>query len=198
MTLLHGDFYKKNIELIGTPDAARATVAADRVLRSAVLDNAALNRVNAEPAKSVPADLDSHIRPVNDPVRHPSALVLVVRAFSGTETKLQALCAVEGLTFWGEAIAQVIEFCAENQDLADLDSLKARAPQALLRNVGGARDSGVRSFGSTLTPLSPHAMAFVEAVARRERVGRAVAATLILHRNIALALAAFTADRGRA
>lgn len=195
MTLLHGDFCNKNIDLIGTPDQARAAVAADRFLRSIVSGGDGANRVNADLVKSVPGDLPP-ARPMVDPVVHPRALVMAVRATPATESKLQRLCAALGLTFWGEAIAVVVEFCAANPGHVSLSDLRARAPVGLMGNKGAACEAGSAPTRGVQTPLSVEAMAFVDAIARRERVGRAVAATLILHRNIGPVLAAFTAPEG--
>lgn len=129
-----------------------------------------------------------------DPVRHPSHLTLSVRAFGATENTLQRLVASEGLTFWGEAIALILEFCALNPDWPDLHRLED-APRGLARMGGAIRFPGAPVSRGIQTPLSPRSFAWVQSVAQAHGIGVEKAASLILYRNAAAAVATIQAAR---
>lgn len=118
-----------------------------------------------------------------DPATWPAHLVLSVRAFTVTEITLQRLCASVGLTFWGEAVHQVLAFCARNPDQVDLENLRD-VPAALFRpgrrrgkNTAAAPSRGI------MTPLSGEVDAWVRSLATQNRMSRAKCASAILHRN---------------
>lgn len=172
-------------------DAARA----DRAV-------AALAAIARDPKGADPRESDCHLnvhrQKGGDPVQAPAWRVLAVRAFPSTDMTLQSLCQSEGLTFWGEAIALVLAFCAANPDLAPLEGVMGSAPKLLFSTGGARRHVGPNSSSPSrgiLAALDPETLAWIRTAAKSRNVSKERLAAAILHRHVRMSVAMIQAAR---
>lgn len=116
---------------------------------------------------------------------------LNIRMLRSTEDTLQALCASEGLTFWGHAAGIIFDYFAAHPTQADIQNLTPEnAPPMLLKNGGSRRWAPMTTSRQIRAILTPPALQWVagqtatpKATEPNQEVARLCA--LILHRNVA-------------
>jgi hypothetical protein len=188
MSLQHNDFNEQMSICVGSPVTARRMMqAANRravaEFRASDLDT--LLSVNL----SRPGFLN---RVPVDPVQHPAGLCQSVRAFSATEAQLSRISAAMGLTFWGEAVALVLGYVAAFPEIFTVADLKGTAPAGLLKAKGSIKRGTVLAapcVRGIQAPLTEKTALFLARVAAAQRISRADAGSLILHRHIGRVLA---------
>jgi len=107
-----------------------------------------------------------------------------------TEDTLQALCASEGLTFWGHAAGIIFDYFAAHPTQANIQNLTpVNAPPMLLKNGGARRWAPMTTSRQTRTILTLPALQWVAGQTATPKVTEpnqevARLCALILHRNV--------------